>query len=49
MDVLARRTRLAFINARAAHEALPRVIAIMAEELKVGTGDVGRLLKCDGI
>ncbi len=32
-DVLGRRTRLAFINAKAAHQALPRVIEIMAEEL----------------
>ncbi|KAL2018625.1 hypothetical protein VTK56DRAFT_528 [Thermocarpiscus australiensis] len=32
-DVLARRTRLAFLNAQAALEALPRVIDIMAEEL----------------
>ncbi|KAG2218627.1 hypothetical protein INT45_009759 [Circinella minor] len=34
VDVLARRTRLAFLNAEAAFEALPRVIDIMAEELK---------------
>jgi glycerol-3-phosphate dehydrogenase len=33
-DVLARRTRLAFLNAQAALEALPRVIDIMAMELK---------------
>lgn len=33
-DVLARRTRLAFLNAKAAQEALPRVIDIMATELK---------------
>ncbi|KAJ9149987.1 Glycerol-3-phosphate dehydrogenase [Pleurostoma richardsiae] len=32
-DVLARRTRLAFLNAQAALEALPRVIDIMAQEL----------------
>jgi glycerol-3-phosphate dehydrogenase len=32
-DVIARRTRLAFLNAQAALEALPRVIDIMAEEL----------------
>ncbi|KAF2280626.1 DAO-domain-containing protein [Westerdykella ornata] len=32
-DVLARRMRLAFLNARAALEALPGVIDIMAEEL----------------
>ncbi|KAL2419773.1 Glycerol-3-phosphate dehydrogenase, mitochondrial [Exophiala dermatitidis] len=33
-DVLARRTRLAFLNAQAALEAMPRVIDLMAEELK---------------
>lgn len=33
VDVLARRTRLAFLNAKAALEALPKVIDIMAEEL----------------
>jgi len=34
VDVLARRTRLSFLNAQAALQALPRVIDIMAEELK---------------
>ncbi|KAH6877339.1 FAD dependent oxidoreductase-domain-containing protein [Thelonectria olida] len=34
VDVLARRTRLAFLNAQAALEALPKVIDIMAHELK---------------
>lgn len=34
IDVLARRTRLAFLNAQAALEALPQVIDLMAEELK---------------
>ncbi|KAH0534068.1 hypothetical protein FGG08_007334 [Glutinoglossum americanum] len=33
-DVLSRRTRLAFLNAQAALEALPKVIDIMGEELK---------------
>jgi glycerol-3-phosphate dehydrogenase len=33
IDVLARRTRLAFLNAHAAADALPRVISIMAAEL----------------
>ncbi|KAK9766524.1 mitochondrial glycerol-3-phosphate dehydrogenase [Basidiobolus ranarum] len=33
VDVLARRTRLAFLNAHAALESLPRVIEIMAQEL----------------
>ena len=32
-DVLARRTRLGFLNVHAAEEALPRVIEIMATEL----------------
>jgi glycerol-3-phosphate dehydrogenase len=32
-DVIARRTRLAFLNAQAALEALPKVIDIMSEEL----------------
>ncbi|KAL9604929.1 MAG: hypothetical protein Q9219_000117 [cf. Caloplaca sp. 3 TL-2023] len=34
VDVLARRTRLAFLNAQAALEALPTVIDVMSEELK---------------
>ncbi|KAI9797391.1 MAG: hypothetical protein M1825_006006 [Sarcosagium campestre] len=34
VDVLARRTRLAFLNAQAALEALPVVIDLMAEELQ---------------
>lgn len=33
VDVLARRTRLAFLNVPAAEEVLPRVIEIMAHEL----------------
>jgi len=33
-DVIARRMRLAFLNAQAALEALPQVIDIMGEELK---------------
>ncbi|GFS27195.1 glycerol-3-phosphate dehydrogenase [Elysia marginata] len=33
IDVIARRTRLSFINVHAAQEALPRVIEMMAEEL----------------
>ncbi|KAJ3142715.1 mitochondrial glycerol-3-phosphate dehydrogenase [Geranomyces variabilis] len=33
VDVIARRTRLAFLNAEAALESLPRVIDIMAQEL----------------
>ena len=32
IDVLARRTRLSFLNARAALDALPRVVDIMADE-----------------
>jgi glycerol-3-phosphate dehydrogenase len=34
VDVIARRMRLAFLNAQAALEALPKVIDIMADELK---------------
>ncbi|RPB14620.1 glycerol-3-phosphate dehydrogenase [Morchella conica CCBAS932] len=34
VDVLARRTRLAFLNVQAALEALPKVIDIIGEELK---------------
>jgi glycerol-3-phosphate dehydrogenase len=34
VDVIARRTRLSFLNAQAALEALPGVIDLMAEELK---------------
>lgn len=34
VDVLARRTRLAFLNAQAALEALPTIIDLMAEELQ---------------
>jgi glycerol-3-phosphate dehydrogenase len=33
IDVLARRCRLAFLNAQAAYDALPRVVDIMTEEL----------------
>ena len=34
VDVLARRTRIAFLNAHAAEEALPRVLEILRDELK---------------
>ncbi|XP_012945829.2 glycerol-3-phosphate dehydrogenase, mitochondrial [Aplysia californica] len=34
IDVLARRTRLSFVNVHAAQEALPRVVEMMAQELK---------------
>ena len=34
VDILARRTRLAFCNVHAAEEALPRIVEIMTEELK---------------
>ncbi|KAJ5086302.1 hypothetical protein NUU61_007609 [Penicillium alfredii] len=37
VDVIARRTRLAFLNAEAALEALPGVIELMGEELKWST------------
>ena len=33
VDVLARRTRLSFLNAIAAEEALPQIVQIMAKEL----------------
>ena len=33
IDVLARRTRLAFTNVYAAKEALPRIVDIMGQEL----------------
>jgi len=33
IDVLARRTRLAFLNVREAYDALPRVVEIMSKEL----------------
>ncbi|EIN08083.1 DAO-domain-containing protein [Punctularia strigosozonata HHB-11173 SS5] len=33
VDVLARRTRLSFLNAQAAFDALPRVVEIMGEEM----------------
>ena len=34
VDVLGRRTRIAFLNAHAAEEALPRVLEILRDELK---------------
>ena len=34
VDIIARRLRLAFLNAQAAEEALPHIVEIMAEELK---------------
>ena len=33
IDILARRTRLAFLDVQAAEEALPRIVEIMAKEL----------------
>ena len=33
VDILARRTRLAFVNVHAAQEALPRIVDLMAQEL----------------
>ncbi|XP_064646298.1 glycerol-3-phosphate dehydrogenase, mitochondrial-like isoform X2 [Lineus longissimus] len=33
IDIIARRTRLAFLNAHAAEEVLPRIVEIMAKEL----------------
>jgi glycerol-3-phosphate dehydrogenase len=37
-DVLARRTRLAFLNVEVARDVVPRVVEIMAEELGWGRG-----------
>ena len=34
VDVIARRTRLAFLNVQATEEVLPRIVEIMSEELK---------------
>ncbi|KAK7068722.1 glycerol-3-phosphate dehydrogenase [Halocaridina rubra] len=34
VDIIARRLRLAFLNAQAAEEALPTIVCIMAQELK---------------
>lgn len=34
MDVISKRTRLSFLNVQAAEETLPRIVDIMAEELK---------------
>ncbi|NXR47702.1 GPDM protein, partial [Hippolais icterina] len=33
VDIISRRTRLAFLNVQAAHEALPRIVDIMGREL----------------
>ncbi|NXO45483.1 GPDM protein, partial [Locustella ochotensis] len=33
VDIISRRTRLAFLNVQAAHEALPRIVDIMGKEL----------------
>ncbi|KAF5335414.1 hypothetical protein D9611_011691 [Ephemerocybe angulata] len=42
VDVLARRTRLSFLNARAALDALPGVVEIMGGEMGWGEGERGR-------
>ena len=34
IDVIARRTRISFLNVLAAEEALPRIVEIMGDELK---------------
>ena len=36
IDVIARRTRLSFLNAQAALEALPTVVDILGEEVSLG-------------
>ena len=33
VDVVGRRTRLSFLNARAASQALPRVVELMSQQL----------------
>lgn len=33
LDIIARRTRLGFLNVQAADEALPRIVQIMGKEL----------------
>ncbi|KAF7323209.1 Glycerol-3-phosphate dehydrogenase [Mycena chlorophos] len=45
VDVLARRTRLSFLNARAALEALPRVADIMAAELGWSSAEKAQQIK----
>ena len=56
IDVLARRTRLSFLNAHAALDALPRVVDVMADELnwskaerKKQTKDAVQFLKSMGL
>jgi glycerol-3-phosphate dehydrogenase len=44
-DVLARRTRALFLNARAALAAAPAVLEILTRELKINTDDGQRQLK----
>jgi glycerol-3-phosphate dehydrogenase len=45
IDVLSRRTRLSFLNARAALDALPRVIDIMTEELNWSRSERNKQIK----
>lgn len=45
IDMIARRLRLAFLNVRAAQEALPIVVDIMAEELKWSKDEKERQMK----
>lgn len=45
VDVIARRTRLSFLNAEAALEALPRVISIMSKELGWSEAEQARQFK----
>ncbi|XP_064079124.1 glycerol-3-phosphate dehydrogenase, mitochondrial-like isoform X3 [Macrobrachium nipponense] len=44
VDIIARRLRLAFLNAQAAEEALPTIVNIMAEELKWSEAEKKRQL-----
>jgi len=46
VDVIARRTRLSFLNAQAALNALPRVVEIMGEELKWSLSRKRQELEC---
>ncbi|GMT28318.1 hypothetical protein PFISCL1PPCAC_19615 [Pristionchus fissidentatus] len=45
IDVLSRRLRLAFLNTYAAHEVLPKVVEIMAEELKWSSAEQRKQLE----
>ncbi|EPB73146.1 hypothetical protein ANCCEY_07767 [Ancylostoma ceylanicum] len=46
VDVIARRLRLAFLNTSAAHDVLPEVVRIMAEELGWSADEQKTQLEC---